>query len=661
MVRRNSNKLTAQALSLKELFSSSERFSIPKYQRTYEWDDSNVKELLTDMLDENLTEEQPYFIGPIMVTSRSRSVLDIVDGQQRLMTNYLFLGRLACFYKKFIDKNFTDENDEAHQSRLEKLKDLIHILIPPGIRGQQTRPKIIPSALDADEFNITTSEFFEESLDFIDEIDDIRELFCIPNDLPDYGKLLDNNYSIKEFLENFLGIKEEEITNYDDALCSELDKKFDFLMTYPDRVEVIEITLANYQDPIQIFNSLNSEGMELSDFDLVRSTFFDFFDESTNEKDENDFYVHTWLKFETNFFKEFNEKFPKATPRTRKKHKDGFLKNYLILKNRTIANKNIHEEMRKLCAENIEYNEGSIKAGLKSTVEDMMRFSVPYNTIATGFLPKEHQEFLEKKQKENRFNKARKRFLESVQSIHLYKPQSACNAYLMRLIESGFSINDDGSESYVRLQSIKRSLDIFESYTIRRHFMHADASPKNLFEPLARHERFWDCEVFAEILKDNKAQRPFFTNKNMVDFLNNQDSPVSDNGIKSKKYFLYEYEKEVRGPNVDVLDIDDLEIEHICPQSFEENWSDVIKNNDDAKWIQTIGNMTLISSSMNKKLSNLKFLNKLDVYKNPLNKTESPRRITKNKKVWGVADIAENRNNMKLFLFKRWKDLEEIL
>ena len=69
--------------------------------------------------------------------------------------------------------------------------------------------------------------------------------------------------------------------------------------------------------------------MELSDFDLVRSTFFDFFDESTSDKQETDFYVKDWLVFETNFTEEYSKKFPDASPNSKKKHKDGFLKNYL--------------------------------------------------------------------------------------------------------------------------------------------------------------------------------------------------------------------------------------------------------------------------------------------------------------------------------------------
>tara|TARA_Y100001935_G_C17306168_1_gene512446 strand:+ start:183 stop:2156 length:1974 start_codon:yes stop_codon:yes gene_type:complete len=652
--RRRNNELEANAVSLSELFEEG-IFTIPKYQRTYEWEAVNVAELLEDMLDPNNTEEQKYFIGPIMLTSgKERNTFEVVDGQQRLMTNYLFLGRIAAFYKKFIDFNY--EDDEGYAEREQKLEDLIELLVPEQKRKKEPKTRIIPSALDAQEFNMATDEIYERCISYIAEIDDLRSLHVTEHELPDYGRFMTNDDTIKEFLEGKLGYKYKDTTKFDEKKRNEVDETFNKILNYTQCVEVIEIILADYQDPIQIFNSLNSEGMELSDFDLVRSTFFDFFDENTSDKQETDFYVKDWLVFETNFFEEYNQKFPNATPNLRKKHKDGFLKNYLILKNRDFKSSNIHTEMRELCKENISSHEDKIVDGLKATVQDMTRFAVSYNIITTGNLPKEHQKFLDKRQNENRFNKDKRRFLKSVQSIHLYKPQAACNAYLMRLIEEGLSIESD--QDYNKLNNIKTSLNIFESYTIRRHFMHSDSSPKNLFEPLAKNDRFWDSKVFKEMLLENSSQRPFFTNKKLNDYINNQESPASDKGLKSLKYFLFEYEKHVRGESVDTVSIEDLELEHICPVSYMENWSDVMSE-ENKPWIQTIGNFTLISDKINKQVSNQKFVNKLERYKQSANRTMAPREITKGLKKWGVEEIRANRLKMKLFLFDNWRDLDQ--
>tara|TARA_Y100001980_G_C14284678_1_gene117857 strand:- start:301 stop:579 length:279 start_codon:yes stop_codon:yes gene_type:complete len=89
-----------------------------------------------------------------------------------------------------------------------------------------------------------------------------------------------------------------------------------------------------------------------------------------------------------------------------------------------------------------------------------------------------------------------------------------------------------------------------------------------------------------------------------------------------------------------------------------ENWSDVMSE-ENKPWIQTIGNFTLISDKINKQVSNQKFVNKLERYKQSANRTMAPREITKGLKKWGVEEIRANRLKMKLFLFDNWRDLDQ--
>tara|TARA_B100002019_G_scaffold129089_1_gene111042 strand:- start:2572 stop:4542 length:1971 start_codon:yes stop_codon:yes gene_type:complete len=649
--------LEAKSITLKTLFEANEHFWIPKYQRTYEWGKGDVLDLIDDMLDSSNSADKPYFIGPIIVKTKSRYTLEIVDGQQRIMTNYLFRGWTAAFYKKFLELNFPDSS--LHSKKYEKLKEMYEDLVPSGRSDEnyKNKPRVIPSALDAKEFNINTESIYRNSLDFFENISDISDMKHPEYDDDHYGQLLENDYSVKEFLETKLGYKFDEIKKFEDEVTNKIDEIFDDLIDYPNRVEIIEIILADYQDPIQIFNSLNSEGMELSEFDLVRSTLFDFFDENTSDEEESQFYMHKWLPFENDFVKKYKQKNPSATPKTLKKHKGGFLTNFLILEDRDSKIGETQKEMKKVFKENIKSNDNNIVAGLNASVANLKRYSVPYNIIVTGILPEQHQSFLNSKQHSNEFNKTKRRFLESVKSIHLYKPQKGCYAYLMKLIEEGMSLTKSSDVS--RLRSIKTSLDIFESYTIRRHFRHDDGNPKNLFDPIARSEKFWDSAFLIGKIKENSSQRPFYTNKDLEIYYDNQTSPKSDKSLQSRKYFLYEYEKVIRGPTRDYIDIEELEVEHICPQSFEENWSDVIENEDDAGWINTIGNFTLITPHINKKNSNKPFKDKKAYFEDQGNKTIAPKEITKNKNQWGIKEIKENRKKMQAFLFKHWKDIDE--
>ena len=81
---------------VKDIFSSSNLFSIPNYQRDYAWDTNNVTELWEDLEeaklindDKNNTNEMGHFLGTIVLAQRPDGVYDIIDGQQRATTIYL--------------------------------------------------------------------------------------------------------------------------------------------------------------------------------------------------------------------------------------------------------------------------------------------------------------------------------------------------------------------------------------------------------------------------------------------------------------------------------------------------------------------------------------------------------------------------------------------
>ena len=81
-------EVTLEQLSLNKIFSPEMNLSIPDYQRIYCWEKEQVTTLLHDI--ENIFTKE-YFLGNIILHKRydgeqKRDVLDIVDGQQRLVT-----------------------------------------------------------------------------------------------------------------------------------------------------------------------------------------------------------------------------------------------------------------------------------------------------------------------------------------------------------------------------------------------------------------------------------------------------------------------------------------------------------------------------------------------------------------------------------------------
>ena len=81
-----------KTLTVGELFSGSNIFRMPIYQRPFSWDEDTALQLFAD-IDKAMAKPDhhasgEYFLGPIIVAKNgsSSSPLDVVDGQQRLVT-----------------------------------------------------------------------------------------------------------------------------------------------------------------------------------------------------------------------------------------------------------------------------------------------------------------------------------------------------------------------------------------------------------------------------------------------------------------------------------------------------------------------------------------------------------------------------------------------
>ena len=92
----NPKEEKAKVVKLKEILGKD--LSIPGYQRPYKWTIKHVQQLLDDLLTHFRNQEQVYRIGTVVMHKYSKDnkkMLDIVDGQQRLITLSLLLHSLG--------------------------------------------------------------------------------------------------------------------------------------------------------------------------------------------------------------------------------------------------------------------------------------------------------------------------------------------------------------------------------------------------------------------------------------------------------------------------------------------------------------------------------------------------------------------------------------
>lgn len=262
------------------LSSNKTQFIIPVYQRNYDWDTYQCKQLLDDILEVGINHNRnAHFIGSIVYvhddiyTSSRIKELSIIDGQQRLTT--LTLIYLAIY-------RFAIENgDEDRQI------EILETYLTNKFSGQEEKLKLRPT-----ENNDKAIKYLLRG--------DSREEF--------------NHFS--KVIENFNYFKSRITAENIEIVLKGLSK-----------LMFVEISLDREKDdPQRIFESLNSTGLALSQADLIRNYIL----MGLSYDEQTEIYNNYWEIIE-NLAKDEKNNINKVSD---------FIRDYLTLVNNTIPTKN---------------------------------------------------------------------------------------------------------------------------------------------------------------------------------------------------------------------------------------------------------------------------------------------------------------------------------
>ena len=201
------------------------RFIIPVYQRNYDWKDEQCEQLWDDILtlSNNPDEKKTHFLGTICSKSINSHERTIIDGQQRITTISLLVKALRDVLD---DDDYKEELDESYLHNTGK-----------GIKQK-----------------------------------DSIKLQLNKHDDKIYSKLLSlDNPSEKDFTE--LELLSRICRNYFffNSRMKELDSyELERIWSSFDRLNIIDLEIGE-ENPQEIFESLNSTGLDLSDVDLLRN------------------------------------------------------------------------------------------------------------------------------------------------------------------------------------------------------------------------------------------------------------------------------------------------------------------------------------------------------------------------------------------------------
>lgn len=85
-----SNNITM--FSIKELFSKGDMYIIPIYQRNFSWEQSHLQQLVQDVWDScRHAPNRNYYLGTLVVHKNAQKLYETIDGQQRLTTINIIL------------------------------------------------------------------------------------------------------------------------------------------------------------------------------------------------------------------------------------------------------------------------------------------------------------------------------------------------------------------------------------------------------------------------------------------------------------------------------------------------------------------------------------------------------------------------------------------
>ena len=268
--------------------NNSTQFVIPIYQRNYVWEKKNVEQLLFDiekMIPLINNEEEFHFFGSIVYIDTlhkgSFNEWTIIDGQQRLTTIFLLLQALKNVYPdsyKIISKKYllNDEDIINTDNELDRYR------LKPLVSDDNVYIKIANNNIENMSIEEKTSNVY-------------KAYVTIKNQLSNWK----DKYDV-------------------DTILSALDK-----------FRIVWIQLEKNENPQQVFESINSTGVNLTAADLIRN----FVLMNKDDETQTNLYKNYWKNIEFNYVETKNLK--------------EFFRNYVSIKEKdTIADREVYERFK---------------------------------------------------------------------------------------------------------------------------------------------------------------------------------------------------------------------------------------------------------------------------------------------------------------------------
>lgn len=308
--------------SIIELFDGKKRYLVPLFQRQYVWrEDPQLNRIWEDVrtkVEQRLANRRtfPHFLGAIVIGQvqtfgKQVQAYDVIDGQQRLSTFQILL----CSFR-----------DVATSMGSEFAAELQKHIVNDGVMEDKSteRYKLWPTQVDRMQLKAIVDEGSRESMEAREKADfNPKKTGVSPNMIGAY---------------RFFYEKIRQLLN-DPSIELPIDERVEALFSaLKNDLALVSIELEGGDDPQVIFETLNGFGQPLLPTDLMRNYIFQVaYKESMaargaegtddGEKTPEDLYTEYWLPLDKPFWKKEEKQGRIKRPRV-----DNFFMHFLAMK-----------------------------------------------------------------------------------------------------------------------------------------------------------------------------------------------------------------------------------------------------------------------------------------------------------------------------------------
>ena len=487
--------------------------------------------------------------------------IDVIDGQQRLTTLTLFLKAL----KETMDENDKNAFESSFNSilfnRIEKNNDY------------EDEPRLELSYLDRNSYNNV----------LLDKID-YSMLHEIENEDEEDEDI--DNTDDEEKTENYDGIIECYNYFYKKLLkeSGESKKNLAKALVNSNAKFYVEISLESDDDEQKVFDTLNTAGVKLTIADTIKNYLFNKVSKSVNgdEKKIKTIYNKTWKKtFEKDDENEIEKdsKWSKevVTGRISRTNIDLFLYSYAVIKGIYKSKDNI-DRLTNIYKKYIDDN--------KDKLEELLSDLCEYADIFYKYFMNDNLDKTYKYSKE----------IEDILDRLLLMKNTTFYPYILYVL---VKYKDDSNSLKEELHNIEK--------LIFTNIIYGNANKTKNYNRLSQQFINNDGGVKEEIeLIDTYYPKGLYS--------------ISNEQAKMLLFIIELYRREDKKTDINKLPFSkDFQLEHIMPQKWQKNWSSNLPikndegieftNEDDKKRyrqekIYALGNMTILSGSLNNKIKN---------------------------------------------------------